>query len=175
MKPLVGILMGSDTDLPVMAETARVLDRLGVPHETRILSAHRTPDEVAAYAASARDRGLEVIVCGAGGAAHIGGAVAAHTTLPVLCVPMPTTDLVGVDALYSIVQMPAGVPVASMAVGRPGAKNAAILAAEILALHHPEIRERLDRDRSEMRAEVLRRDERLRLAGVEGYLKGMSS
>lgn len=168
----VGILIGSDTDLPIMAECVRVLDRLGVRSEVRILSAHRTPDEAAAYAAAARGRGIEVLVCGAGGAAHIAGVAAAKTTLPVVCVPMPTTALAGVDALYSIVQMPAGVPVATVAIGKPGATNAAILAAEILALGDPAVRAAIERERAALRRGVLAKDARLRAVGVEAYLKG---
>lgn len=170
-KILVGIVMGSDTDLAIMAEAAAELDKLGIGHEVRVLSAHRTPVESAEYAERARGRGIEVIICGAGGAAHLGGALAAQTTIPVLCVPMPTTSLAGVDSLYSIVQMPAGVPVATLAVGKPGARNAGILAAQILSLKYPGIRKRLDADRIRMRDEVITKDARLRKLGVAQYLK----
>lgn len=132
-KPKVAILMGSDSDLEVMREAEKRLDYFGIPHETRILSAHRSPLQTQKYAASASKRGLEVIIVGAGAAAHLAGAVAAHTTLPVIGVPIDSSSLKGLDALLSTVQMPAGVPVAVMAVDKPGATNAGIFAAEILA------------------------------------------
>jgi phosphoribosylaminoimidazole carboxylase PurE protein len=133
LRPLVGVVLGSDTDLPIMAETARTLKRFGVPFEIEITSAHRAPARTAEYARTAIERGLKVIIAAAGGAAHLGGAVAAATTLPVIAVPVATTPLAGLDALLSMVQMPGGVPVACMAIGKPGAINAAILAVEILA------------------------------------------
>lgn len=131
--PLVGILMGSDTDLPVMAETAQTLKKFGVPFEVEITSAHRSPARTSEYARSAIQRGLKVIIVGAGGASHLAGVVAAETTLPVIGVPMATTTLAGLDALLSTVQMPGGVPVACTAIGKPGAINAAIFAVEIIA------------------------------------------
>jgi 5-(carboxyamino)imidazole ribonucleotide mutase len=141
--PWVGLVMGSKSDLAVMEEARALLRELGVPHETRVVSAHRTPEWMMEYARTAEGRGLEVIVAAAGGAAHLPGMIAASTLLPVLGVPIPATALNGLDALLSIVQMPGGVPVGTLAVGRPGAKNAAILAAQIVSLRHPEVRERL--------------------------------
>jgi 5-(carboxyamino)imidazole ribonucleotide mutase len=132
--PLVGIIMGSRSDWETMRHAAETLDRLGVAHETRIVSAHRTPHRLVAYAEAARGRGLKVVIAGAGGAAHLPGMVAALTPLPVLGVPVESQSLKGLDSLLSIVQMPAGVPVATLAIGKPGAINAALLAAAILAL-----------------------------------------
>ena len=141
--PLVGVIMGSRSDYPVLEPACELLDELGVPYEVRIVSAHRTPDWMFEYAESAESRGLQVIIAGAGGAAHLPGMVAAKTLVPVLGVPVPATMLQGVDALLSIVQMPGGVPVGTLAIGKPGAVNAAILAAEIVAIGRPELRERL--------------------------------
>jgi 5-(carboxyamino)imidazole ribonucleotide mutase len=141
--PLVGVIMGSKSDYPVLEPACELLDELGVPYEARVVSAHRTPDWMFEYAASAEQRGLQVIIAAAGGAAHLPGMVAAKSLVPVLGVPVPATMLNGVDALLSIVQMPAGVPVGTLAIGKPGAVNAAILAAEIVGLARPEIRERL--------------------------------
>ena len=154
-QPLVGVIMGSRSDWETMRHAAETLEALGVPFETRVLSAHRTPDELAEYAATAEDHGLEVIVAAAGGAAALPGAVAAHTTIPVLGVPMESKPS-GLDSLLSMVQMPAGVPVGTLAVGKPGAVNAAILATSIVALAHPEYRERLRTHRDEQRARVLK-------------------
>lgn len=142
-RPLVGIVMGSDTDLPVMTETAQTLKQFGVPFELEITSAHRSPARTSEYARTARERGLKVIIVGAGGASHLAGVIAAETTLPVIGVPMATTTLVGLDALLSTVQMPGGVPVACTAIGKPGAINAAILAAEIIATFDPELERKL--------------------------------
>ena len=153
--PLVAILMGSDSDAPAMAECARVLDSYGVPYEARVLSAHRTPDEAARFAREAEGRGLQVIVAGAGGAAHLAGAVAAHSTLPVIGVPLDSSPLRGFDALLSTVQMPPGIPVATVGVGTMGAKNAGHLAAAILALGDDRLRRRLREGRQRMTAEVL--------------------
>lgn len=153
--PLVGLIMGSKTDYEHMQHAAATLEQLGVPFETRVVSAHRTPDRMFEYAAGAEQRGLLVIIAAAGGAAHLPGMTAAKTLLPVLGVPMPVTPLKGQDALLSIVQMPAGVPVGTLAIGKPGAINAAILAAEIVALRHPEVRERLRAWRDARRDEVL--------------------
>jgi 5-(carboxyamino)imidazole ribonucleotide mutase len=158
-RPKVAILMGSDADLPAMAETARTLESLGVPYEMEVTSAHRTPERTAEIVRSAAARGVKVFVVGAGGAAHLAGTVAAHTTLPVLGVPLPTSELRGIDALLSTVQMPAGIPVGTLAVGVAGAVNAAILAAEILALADPEIAGRLASARREMAATVETRSE----------------
>jgi len=153
--PLVGIIMGSRSDLRTMAPAAELLTELGVPHEVRIVSAHRTPDWMFEYASTAEQRGLQVIIAAAGGAAHLPGMVAAKTVLPVLGVPVPATMLNGVDALLSIVQMPKGVPVGTLAIGEPGAANAALLAASILATSNPELRERLRRWREARSREVL--------------------
>jgi 5-(carboxyamino)imidazole ribonucleotide mutase len=141
--PLVGIIMGSRGDWETMRHTAELLDRLGVPHEVEIVSAHRTPDKLFDYAEAAEPRGLEVIIAGAGGAAHLPGMCAAKTTLPVLGVPVESAVLRGVDSLLSMVQMPAGVPVGTLAIGPAGAKNAALLAAAILAAKYPAVRKAL--------------------------------
>jgi 5-(carboxyamino)imidazole ribonucleotide mutase len=141
--PLVGIIMGSKSDYDYLAPACEMLTHLGLPYEARVLSAHRTPDQTGEWAATAEQRGLEVIIAAAGGAAHLAGVVASKTLLPVLGVPIPSTSLNGLDSLLSIVQMPAGVPVGTLAIGKPGATNAAILAAEIIGTHRPEIREKL--------------------------------
>ena len=139
MKPLVGIIMGSTSDWETLQPAADMLTRLGVPHEVRVVSAHRTPDLLFEYAAAAAGRGLQVLIAGAGGAAHLPGMTASKTTLPVLGVPVQSKALNGMDSLLSIVQMPAGVPVATFAIGNAGATNAALFAAAILAPGHPEI------------------------------------
>ena len=133
-KPLVSIVMGSDSDLEIMRETGKALEELGIAYEIDVTSAHRSPDRTADYARQAGGRGIRVIVAGAGGAAHLAGVIAAHTTLPVIGVPIPSTSLQGIDSLLATVQMPAGIPVATVAIGKPGATNAGILAAQILAL-----------------------------------------
>ena len=143
-KPVVAIIMGSDSDLPVMTEAIKVLVENNVPHEVKILSAHRSPEDTAKFAGSARKRGLKVIIAGAGGAAHLAGVVASLTTLPVIGVPMETKELKGIDSLLSIVQMPSGIPVATVTIGKTGAKNAAILAIEILSLGHKKIEKALE-------------------------------
>jgi 5-(carboxyamino)imidazole ribonucleotide mutase len=153
--PLVGVVMGSRSDWETMRHTAGTLERLGVPFEVRVVSAHRTPDLLHDYAGEAESRGLEVLVAGAGGAAHLPGMAAAKTLLPVLGVPVESRALKGVDSLLSIVQMPAGVPVGTLAIGRAGAVNAALLAAAILAPRHPAVREALRRFREEQTAAVL--------------------
>jgi len=142
-RPLVGVIMGSKSDWEYLQPAAKILTELGVDFETRVVSAHRTPDWMFEYAEGAEERGLLVIIAGAGGAAHLPGMVAAKTLVPVLGVPVPATALQGVDALLSIVQMPKGVPVGTLAIGKPGAANAGLLAAEIVGLQHPEVRERL--------------------------------
>ncbi|NUO38133.1 MAG: 5-(carboxyamino)imidazole ribonucleotide mutase [Gemmatimonadaceae bacterium] len=147
--------MGSRSDLKVMSQAVELLAALDVPHEVRVVSAHRTPDWMFEYATTAEARGLEVIIAAAGGAAHLPGMVAAKTVLPVLGVPIPATMLNGVDALLSIVQMPKGVPVGTLAIGEPGAANAALLAASIVAARHPEVRERLRAWRAARTAEVM--------------------
>ncbi len=136
-QPLVGIIMGSRSDWPTMQHAADILDELGVPHEVQVVSAHRTPDLLFSYAQSARDRGLLAIIAGAGGAAHLPGMVASKTTLPVLGVPVKSRALSGLDSLLSIVQMPGGIPVGTLAIGDSGAKNAGLLAASIVATAHP--------------------------------------
>ncbi|MDR7513023.1 MAG: 5-(carboxyamino)imidazole ribonucleotide mutase [Armatimonadota bacterium] len=161
--PVVGIIMGSVSDRPVMDAAAEVLAELGIPHEVRVVSAHRTPDWMFEYAASAEARGIKVIIAGAGGAAHLPGMTAAKTVLPVIGVPVPTEHLGGLDSLLSIVQMPGGVPVATVAVGRAGAVNAALLAARILGLGDARIREALRR-RAQAQADAVRAADR-RLTG----------
>lgn len=154
-KPLVGLIMGSKSDWETMERTSEALKRLGVAHECRIVSAHRTPDLMSEYAKTAAGRGLEVIIAAAGGAAHLPGMIAAHTVLPVLGVPIKSSILNGLDSLLSIVQMPAGVPVATLAIGNAGATNAALLAASILGNKYPEIRSRLELWRHEQTQSVL--------------------
>jgi 5-(carboxyamino)imidazole ribonucleotide mutase len=156
--PLVGIIMGSKSDYETLAPAAEILSELGVPHEVMIVSAHRTPDWMFQYAENAESRGLQVIIAGAGGAAHLPGMVAAKTTLPVLGVPVPATMLNGLDSLLSIVQMPKGVPVGTLAIGKPGAANAGLLAASIVANQQPELREKLKTWRAARRDEVLKQE-----------------
>lgn len=153
-QPLVGIIMGSRSDLDSMQEAARVLDELGVPYEMKVVSAHRTPDAMFRYAEEAEGRGLEVIVAGAGGAAHLPGMTASKTLLPVIGVPVLSSALNGLDSLLSIVQMPGGIPVATVAIGKAGAKNAGILAAQMLANKYPEYRSALSIYRMKMRQAV---------------------
>jgi len=155
MKPLVGVIMGSQSDWTTMTHTTETLDALEIPYETRVVSAHRTPDLLFEYASSAIVRGLEVLIAGAGGAAHLPGMSAAKTRLPVIGVPIESRALHGMDSLLSIAQMPRGVPVATVAIGDSGAVNAALLAAAILALKHPPIAAALDRYRSAQTAHVL--------------------
>jgi len=154
--PLVGVIMGSRTDAPHLQPARELLEQFGVPHEVRVVSAHRTPEWMFEYARTAEGRGLKVLIAAAGGAAHLPGMVAASTLLPVFGVPMPTTALQGVDALLSIVQMPRGVPVGTLAVGAPGAANAALLAVQVLALQDAQLRKKLQRYRDARRDEVLR-------------------
>lgn len=161
-EPKVGILMGSDSDLEVMREAEKRLDYFGIPYETRILSAHRSPLKTMEYASSASKRGIEVIIVGAGAAAHLAGVVAAKTTLPVIGVPIDSSSLRGMDALFSTVQMPAGVPVATMAIGKAGAANAAIFAAEILARKDSHISAKLVRLKEELASGVEEKDRKLR-------------
>lgn len=149
MKPIVGVIMGSKSDWSVMQNTTQMLEKLKVPYEVNAMSAHRTPDLVIEYAASAEVRGLKLIIAAAGGAAHLAGVIAAKTNLPVIGVPMESQSLKGLDSLLSMVQMPSGVPVATVAIGKAGATNAAILAAEILALSDGEIKESLQVFRAE--------------------------
>lgn len=154
-KPLVGVVMGSKSDYEVLAAAIEILRALEIPHEARVLSAHRTPDELSDYVETARGRGLRVLIAGAGGAAHLAGVMASKTLLPVLGVPIAATPLNGMDALLSIVQMPKGIPVGTLAIGKPGAANAALLAAEILALTDAALYERLARWRAARAQEVL--------------------
>ena len=153
--PLVGVIMGSRSDWETMRHADEILTEFGVPHECRIVSAHRTPARMAEYAATAVERGLEVIIAGAGGAAHLPGMVAAQTTLPVLGVPVESHALKGMDSLLSIVQMPGGIPVGTLAIGNAGAKNAALLAIAILANKRPELRAKLDEFRARQTQRVL--------------------
>jgi 5-(carboxyamino)imidazole ribonucleotide mutase len=155
MSALVGIIMGSRSDWETMRHAAETLEKLAVPHEVRVVSAHRTPDLLFEYASTAESRGLEVLIAGAGGAAHLPGMTAAKTVLPVLGVPVESAVLKGVDSLLSIVQMPGGVPVGTLAVGKAGAVNAALLAAAILGAKHPEIRDALRTFRADQTAAVL--------------------
>lgn len=157
--PLVGVIMGSKSDWETMAHANAMLTELGIPHECAVVSAHRTPDRMAEYAKSAESRGLELIIAGAGGAAHLPGMVAAHTVLPVLGVPVKSRALNGQDSLLSIVQMPGGIPVGTLAIGDAGAKNAALLAAAILGAKYPAIRERLRAFRTAQTNAVLEDDQ----------------
>jgi 5-(carboxyamino)imidazole ribonucleotide mutase len=168
--PLVGIIMGSDSDLPVMKEAARVLVELGVSCETTIVSAHRTPDRLVEYAKAAASRGIEVIIAGAGGSAHLPGMTASMTVLPVIGVPVRTRTLDGLDSLLSIVQMPPGIPVATVAVD--GAKNAGLLAARILATSRPDLAARLASYASALEETVLKKAARLESLGPEAYDEG---
>ena len=159
--PKVGILMGSDSDLEVMREAEKRLDSYGIAYETRIMSAHRTPGKAAEYAATARQRGLEVIICGAGAAAHLAGAIAANTTLPVIGIPIDASSLKGLDSLLATVQMPAGIPVATMAIGKAGAANAGIFAAQIVGRKDNAVAAKLEQFKKEMAAGVEERDRKL--------------
>jgi phosphoribosylaminoimidazole carboxylase PurE protein len=160
-KALVGIVMGSDTDLPVMLEAAKMLEKFGIPYEIEVTSAHRSPARTHEFATTATARGLKVIIVAAGGAAHLAGVIAAVTTLPVVAVPMATTALNGIDSLLSTVQMPAGVPVASMAIDKPGAINAGIFAAEIIATFDSETAKRLAAYKEELAKSVAEKNARV--------------
>ena len=161
VSPLVGILMGSDSDLPTMGEAARVLEEFDVPFEIHVASAHRTPDRVIRFARDAEKRGTRVLIAGAGGAAHLAGVTAAHTVLPVIGVPIDSGTLHGLDALLSTVQMPGGIPVATVAIGKPGARNAGLLAVQILALTDARLRRDLLASRRRMSAQVAEKDRQL--------------
>jgi len=152
--PLVGIVMGSASDRSIMAEAGEVLQRFGITYEMTVASAHRSPERAREYARSAHKRGFQVIIAGAGGAAHLAGSIAAETVLPVIGVPIDSSPLKGMDALLATVQMPGGIPVATMAMGKAGAKNAGLLAVQILALQHPELREKLLEYKGEMARQV---------------------
>jgi len=168
--PKVGIIMGSDSDLAVMKDAADILQEFGIDHEITICSAHRLPEETARYATTAIDRGLEVIIAGAGGAAHLPGVIAASTLLPVIGVPIQSGALAGVDALYAIVQMPRGIPVATVAIN--GSANAALLAVQMLAMKDPGLRQALQDYRLKMGRSVLDKNEKLQQLGIRGYLEG---
>ena len=157
-KPVVGIVMGSDSDFPIMEETVKALKSFDIPHEVRVISAHRAPAQVMEYARTAEKRGLKVIIAGAGGAAHLAGIIAAETTLPVIGVPIESSPLHGIDALLSTAQMPGGVPVATMAVGKAGAKNAAIFSAQILSIYDGELNGKLKKFKASLEQEVTAKD-----------------
>ncbi len=161
-KPLVGIIMGSESDGAVMAETAKILKKLKISFEVRVLSAHRSPARTKAYARRAEKRGLKLIIAGAGGAAHLAGVIASETVLPVIGVPMQTKTLKGVDSLYSTVQMPSGIPVGTMAIGKAGARNAALFSASILSLERPVLKRRIKQFRRELQKEVIKSDKRVK-------------
>ena len=161
-KPIVGVVMGSDSDLPVVKACLDTLEEFDVPYEAQVLSAHRTPEQAHAYSSTARLRGLKIVIAAAGGAAHLAGVMASLTTLPVIGIPMPTEGLGGADSLYSTVQMPAGIPVATVAIGIGGAKNAALLAVEILALSDEGLHGKLQEFRAQLRQSVATKNERLR-------------
>ena len=167
----VGIIMGSDSDLPVMSEAAKVLDSFGIEYELTIVSAHRTPDKMYEYASTAQERGLKVIIAGAGGAAHLPGMTAAITTLPVIGVPVKTRALSGVDSLYSIVQMPGGIPVATVAIN--GAKNAGLLAVQMLAAFDPQLQEKVKTYTRDLKDSVEEKAEKLENIGYANYLSQM--
>ena len=169
MKPEVGIIMGSDSDLPVMKEAAEILDQFEVEYELTVVSAHRTPDRLYNYAETAEEKGLDVIIAGAGGAAHLPGMVAAVTAVPVIGVPVKTSKLSGLDSLYSIVQMPPGVPVATVAIN--GAKNAALLAVQILARSDEKLNKKQKEYRQEMKEKVLDTAEKVEEMGYQDYLE----
>lgn len=165
---MVGIIMGSDSDLPVMSEAAKVLDEFGVEYELTVVSAHRTPDRMYEYAKTAKERGLKLIIAGAGGAAHLPGMTAAITTLPVIGVPIKTRALSGVDSLYSIVQMPGGIPVATVAIN--GGKNAGLLAVQTLAAFDNELSKKVEIYKLNLEKSVIEKAEKLEQIGYEKYL-----
>jgi len=169
MKPKVGVIMGSDSDLPVMKEAAEILDQFEVEYELTVVSAHRTPKRLYNYAETAEEKGLDVIIAGAGGAAHLPGMIAAVTTVPVIGVPVKTSKLSGLDSLYSIVQMPPGVPVATVAIN--GAKNAALLAVQILARSDEKLNKKQKEYRKEMKQSVLNTADKLEELGYQDYLE----
>src|SRR2546421_5356649 len=163
-KPVVSIVMGSDSDLEIMRETAKALEEFGIGYEIDVTSAHRSPARTADFASKAAERGIRVIVAGAGGAAHLAGVIAAHTTLPVIGVPIPSTSLQGMDSLLATVQMPAGIPVATVAIGKPGATNAGILAAQMIALADSSIANKLENHKQKLEAGVEEKSKKLRSA-----------
>src|SRR6476469_9786999 len=161
-KPLVSIVMGSDSDLEIMREAGKALEGFGIAYEIDVTSAHRSPDRTAEYARRAAGRGIRVIIAGAGGAAHLAGVIAAHTSLPVIGVPIPSTSLQGMDSLLSIVQMPAGITVATVAIGKPGATNAGILADQILGLSDPAVGNKLDAHKEKLARGVEEKSKKLK-------------
>src|SRR5437763_9208138 len=163
-KPVVSIVMGSDSDLEIMRETGKALDGFGIGYEIDVTSAHRSPDRTAEFARKAAERGIRVIIAGAGGAAHLAGVIAAHTTLPVIGVPIPSTPLQGMDSLLATVQMPAGIPVATVAIGKPGATNAGILAAQMIALSDAAVGKKLEAHKRKLAAGVEEKSKKLRSA-----------
>ena len=166
--PKVGVIMGSDSDLPVVEETLQVLDEFEIPYEVRILSAHRSPGETSAYARSCAERGLQVLIAAAGWAAHLAGVLAAETILPVIGIPVNSSPLQGLDALLSTVQMPPGIPVATMAIGKGGARNAALFAVQILALQEPDLSRKLQLSKRKMTEDIVRNKSKK----LEDYLQG---
>lgn len=172
-KPIVGIIMGSDSDLSVMKDAAKMLDEFQVPYEITVVSAHRTPTRMFGYAKSAKSRGLEVVIAGAGGASHLPGMVASVTPLPVIGVPIKTKNVDGLDSLLSIVQMPPGVPVATVAIN--GAKNAAILACQILGVKHRNVRSKVEWYKAGLEASVRKKARSLEAKGYKRYLKTLRS
>ena len=170
MMPQIGIIMGSDSDLPIMKDAGDMLMQFGVEYEYTVCSAHRLPYVTAEYAAGARERGIKVIIAGAGGAAHLPGVIAAYTVLPIIGVPIKTSTLNGIDSLYSIVQMPKGIPVATVAIN--GSANAALLALQIIALSDEDINQKMLSFRKKMAEEVLAKDAKLKQIGCAEYLKG---
>lgn len=171
MKPTVGIIMGSDSDLPIMQEAARLLDHLDIPYECTIVSAHRTPERLYQYSKEAQERGLQIIIAGAGGAAHLPGMVASLTTLPVIGVPIRTSTLQGVDSLYSILQMPSGIPVATMAIN--GSHNAALFAAKIMAIGNKNIANKVKKYAETLKETVEEKAVQLEAMGYEQYVAQM--
>ena len=161
-QPLVSIVMGSDSDLEIMREAGKALDEFGIGYEIDITSAHRSPDRTAQFSRKAAERGIRVIIAGAGGAAHLAGVIAAHTTLPVIGVPIPSTSLQGMDSLLSTVQMPAGIPVATVAIGKPGATNAGILAAQMIALTDASVAKKLESHKQKLASGVEEKSKKLK-------------
>jgi len=164
-RPVVSVIMGSDSDLPIMKGAIDTLDKFGIESEVKILSAHRSPEDVAEFAKKARLRGIKIIIAGAGGAAHLAGVIASLTTLPVIGIPIETKHLKGIDSLFSTVQMPSGVPVATMSIGSSGAKNAAILAAEILSLYDYKIEKKLGLHKRKLAEGVRKKNRKLKKRG----------
>ena len=171
LKPLVAVVMGSDSDLETLKPAIDLLRDFGIETDIRILSAHRTPLKMVEFAKEAESRGLQVIIAGAGGAAHLPGMIASLTSLPVIGVPVKSKNLSGIDSMYSILQMPGGVPVATVAIG--GGLNAGLLATQILGISHPEIKELINNYKTNLKEQVINKDEKLKLLGVENYLNQM--